>query len=73
MKYNTTVMKYLVIFHSTLQIMSTVRIGIVGPVNCGKSTIAEYYTEVTTEPTFEYRPTQGLRILETGRKIRGFD
>ncbi|CAL6007346.1 Rab-like_protein 5 [Hexamita inflata] len=54
--------------------MSTVRIGFVGPANCGKTTIAEFYTEVTTEPNFsEYRPTQGLRILETGRKIHSLD
>lgn len=54
--------------------MSIVRIGFVGPVQAGKTTIAEFYTEVTSNPNFgEYHPTQGLRILETGRKINGIE
>eukprot|EP00703_Trepomonas_sp_PC1_P004605 JAP92001.1 Rab-like protein [Trepomonas sp. PC1] len=54
--------------------MTSIRIGFVGPINVGKSTIAEYYTEVTPDPNFQdYNPTQGLRILETGRRIPGID
>ena len=38
--------------------MTSVRIGFVGPPNVGKSTIAEFYTEVTLDPNFsDYNPT----------------
>ncbi|KAH0577858.1 Rab-like protein 5 [Spironucleus salmonicida] len=48
----------------------TVRIGFVGPSNCGKTVIAEYYAELVTDPNFaDYHPTQGLRIIETERKV----
>lgn len=53
--------------------MATVRIGFVGPQSVGKTVLAEYYTELTPNPNFEYKPTQGLRILETERKVPGLD
>lgn len=48
----------------------TVKIGFIGPANAGKTILAEFYTEFTTEPTFnDYHPTLGLRIFETERRI----
>lgn len=47
-----------------------IRIGVVGPANVGKSTITDYYTELMNGQEFtDYRPTVGLRILETERSV----
>lgn len=53
--------------------MHLVKLGIFGAVHSGKSTIAEFYTELTKRDDKgnlpQYVPTVGLRILESEKKL----
>ena len=47
------------------------RLGFVGPANCGKTVLAEYYADLVTEPNLNaYNATAGVRIIESERKIQ---
>ena len=48
--------------------MSRVKVLVVGPVKSGKSTIANILADVADGPAQSYRPTPGVRILETEKK-----
>ncbi len=48
--------------------MSRVKVLVVGPVKGGKSTIANIIADVADGPAQSYKPTRGVRILETEKK-----
>ncbi|XP_025091464.1 intraflagellar transport protein 22 homolog [Pomacea canaliculata] len=54
--------------------MSKVKILMVGPTKCGKTVLCNFLAEATEVSGGEYRPTQGVRILEfeaAGLNLRG--
>eukprot|EP00741_Cyanophora_paradoxa_P015538 tig00020902_g14999.t1 len=49
--------------------MASVKILVVGPKACGKSTLANFLADYMEKPSGDYRPTKGCRIHEFERDI----